>query len=59
MGLWPERWHREGITNDLTFLEFFPILGALWLWAELWANSVLQVWCDNLAVVHIINTLTS
>ena len=30
-GTWPEEWHQQGITRDLTFLEFFPIVGALWL----------------------------
>ena len=58
-GTWPEAWHAKGVTIDLTFLEFFPIVGALWLWAEEWANSVVRFWCDNLAVVCIINNLTS
>ena len=58
-GVWPEEWHMQGITRDLTFLEFFPIVGALWLWAEEWSNTVVRFWCDNLAVVHIINNLTS
>ena len=58
-GSWPDEWHREGITRDLTFLEFFPIVGALWLWAEEWADSVVRFWCDNEAVVCIINSLTS
>ena len=58
-GSWPEAWQEDGITRDLTFLEFFPIVGALWLWAEEWADSVVCFWCDNEAVVCIINSLTS
>ena len=30
-GMCPEDWHQNGITRDLTFLEFFPIVGVLWL----------------------------
>ena len=33
-GTWPDEWHKAGVTRDLTFLDFFPIVGALWLWAE-------------------------
>ena len=59
MDTWPDDWQEAGLTRDLTFLEFFPILGALWLWSVEWANSVMQFWCDNLAVFHVINSLTS
>ena len=58
-GTWPEEWHRQGVTKDLTFLEFFPIVGALWLWAHEWSNTVVRFWCDNQAVVSIVNNLTS
>ena len=39
-GKWPESWQEAGLTRDLNFLELFPIIGALWLWAGEWANSV-------------------
>lgn len=55
----PDSWHSAGITSDLTFLKLFPIVGALWLWGHLWANLVVTFWCDNLAVVHILNSLSS
>ena len=58
-GTWPVEWHQTGVTKDLTFLEFFPIVGALWLWAEEWANSAVRFWCDNQAVVHVVNNQTS
>ena len=56
---WREDWHQNGITRDLTFLEFFPIVGALWLWAEERSNAMLHFCCDNQAVVYIINNLMS
>ena len=31
---WPKEWHQLGITRDLTFLDFFLIVGALWLWVH-------------------------
>ena len=33
---WPDMWYQYGTTRDLTFLNFFPIVGALWLWADEW-----------------------
>ena len=56
--VWSEEWHWEGITQDITFLDFFPYSGGLWLWAHKWANSVVRFWCDKLTVVYIINNLT-
>ncbi|XP_067323909.1 uncharacterized protein [Anolis sagrei] len=56
---WPDDWHRLKITSDLTFLEFFPILVAVSLWGESFANSTVHFWCDNMATVQVINTLTS
>ena len=39
--------------------RILPHCGALWMWAEEWADSVVRFWCDNKAVVCIINSLTS
>ena len=58
-GSWRDMWQQDSITRDLTFLEFFSIVGALWIWAGEWLNSVVRFWCDNQVVVHIINNLTS
>ena len=57
VGRWPVSWQTLGITRDLTFLELFPIVDAVWLWAEAWANSVVTFWCDNQAVVQIVHPL--
>ena len=51
-GKWPDEWHTFKATRDLIFLELFPIAGALWPWANDWANSVATFWCDNQTVVH-------
>ena len=34
-------------------------MGALWLWAKEWANTVVRFWCDNQVVVYIVNNLSS
>ncbi|XP_053140582.1 uncharacterized protein LOC128340004 [Hemicordylus capensis] len=56
---WPGSWSERGITRDLTFLELFPIVVAVHIWAESFKDSVVRFWCDNLAVVQIINSQTS
>lgn len=33
---WPIAWVEVGYTSNLTFLEFFPILISVILWAMLW-----------------------
>ncbi|XP_053098810.1 uncharacterized protein LOC128322103 isoform X1 [Hemicordylus capensis] len=56
---WPMEWVRRGIARDLTFLELFPIVVAMHIWSAEFANSSVLFWCDNLAVVQIVNTQTS
>lgn len=56
---WPRAWVQAGWVRDLTFLEFFPIVVAVRVWGTEMANSVVHFWCDNLAAVHVINSLTS
>lgn len=52
---WPTGWAQTGILRDLTFLEFFPILVALSLWKDLFRDRKVLFWCDNQAVVRVIN----
>ena len=47
------------ITSDITVLEFFPMLVALYNWDELLHHKQIFYRCDNSAVVHIIDTRTS
>lgn len=56
---WPIGWHKQGITKDITVLELFPILVALFLFQDELKNKKIQFFCDNEAVVHILNTQTS
>nr|XP_008117750.1 PREDICTED: uncharacterized protein LOC103280454 [Anolis carolinensis] len=56
---WPVQWSSAGVLSDLTFLEFFPIVVAVWLWASDFANSTVHFWCDNAATVQVINSMTS
>ena len=44
---------------DITALELFPILVALTVWGQALANKKIEFWCDNQAVVCILNTSTS
>ena len=56
---WPNSWHNLEITSDITTLELFPILVALFVWGHELRNKKLKINCDNIAVVHILNKLTS
>lgn len=56
---WPEEWHASGYTGDITVLELFPILVALYIWGEALRNKKVCFRSDNMAVVHIINSMTS
>lgn len=58
-GVWPDLWHQTGLTKDITVLEFFPILVSVCIWAVHLNNKKILFKCDNLSVVHILNTQTS
>lgn len=45
--------------KDLTFFELFPLVAAVHIWAEQFANCSVRFWCDNQAVVHVVNKQTS
>lgn len=48
---WPKSWLESGIVWDLIFLEAFFLI----LVADFW-NKSFNFWCDNKALVHIINS---
>lgn len=58
-GAWPESWHKTGITKDITAIELFPILVSMHIWDKQFENKKILFNCDNMAVVHIINKMTS
>ena len=46
-------------SNHITILELYPILLAIRLWHESLRDSCVLFLCDNIAVVHIINSMSS
>ncbi|XP_053392697.1 uncharacterized protein LOC128555162 isoform X1 [Mercenaria mercenaria] len=54
-GAFPEEWHKANIT----FLEFYPILLAVFTWGHLWKNHTIVFCTDNEALVAIINKQSS
>ncbi|XP_071118310.1 uncharacterized protein [Haliotis cracherodii] len=54
-GAWPPQWVTDGTTRDLTLLELFPITLAIQIWGKQLANKKVLFYCDNQAVVTIIN----
>ncbi|XP_067655870.1 uncharacterized protein [Haliotis asinina] len=58
-GKWPVDWHRNGYTNDITLLEFFPIWLVVMIWGDHLRNSKVIFHSDNKAVVTILNKLSS
>ena len=50
---WQEAWQSVGITAK----ELLPIVIACALWGQYWAHCQVQVWCDNSAVVYIVNII--
>ena len=55
----PEDWRESGLTNNISVLEFFPILVALYIWGEHLRNKKVLFHSDNVAVVQAINSATS
>ena len=41
---------------NIVQLEILNILVACKVWATHWANKRIKIWCDNLAVVEVLNT---
>lgn len=58
-GAWPDSWVEQGITEDITVLELFPLLVSLHIWGDELQNKKILFRVDNLAVVHIVNSMTS
>ena len=56
---WPQSWIDLGITEDITVLELFPLLVCIHIWGPELRNKKIVFRCDNLAVVHIVNSMTS
>jgi hypothetical protein len=56
---WGDHFQAETEGNNITFLEYFPILVALHIFGEEVRNKKVLFHCDNAAVVEIFNQQTS
>ena len=56
---WPATWVEEDRLRDITLLEFFPILVAVYIWGDQLKNKKVLFKCDNKSVVQVINRQTS
>lgn len=56
---WPDDWFTDGITDDITVLEIFPLLVALHIWGNELENKKVTFRCDNMSVVCVINAMSS
>ena len=55
IGTFPARWRRFSIAT----LELFPVYALVCMLAHEWCHSKINFFCDNQAVVHILNQQTS
>ena len=51
--------HIPKFTLGIVHLEMWNIVIALRMWCHLWCHSSIQIFCDNLAVVQVMNTHTT
>lgn len=54
-GEWPQSW----FSRNIAVLELFPIMAAVEVWGEAWANQSIRFFTDNEALVSVINKQTS
>jgi hypothetical protein len=56
---WPSDWLKNGILQEITFLELFPVVVDIHLWGHQLENKKLMFNIDNKAVVTILNKKSS
>ena len=49
------KWPTSLLEHDITFKELVPIVLAAAVWGKVWSAKNVKVWCDNSAVVDIVN----
>jgi hypothetical protein len=52
---WPAAWKNTPALRDITYLELISIALAIYLWGHLLKNKKVIFFCDNEAVVFILN----
>ena len=58
-GRWTDYFYKNGLNKDITLLELFPIVMAVFVFGEYLANKRIRFLCDNEACVEILNKLSS
>ena len=54
--LWsPEFLRLAGSTRNSSLIELVPIVAAAWLWGRGWSRQRIVLYCDNLALVYVLN----
>lgn len=53
------QWEEKSEPPNITVKELTPIVLAAALWGHKWAGKTIRARCDNMAVVHILNSRTS
>ncbi|KAH3771701.1 hypothetical protein DPMN_173029 [Dreissena polymorpha] len=56
-GAWPSAWLEAGLLQNITVLELFPIVVAIFVCGDGLCNTKIRFNCDNIAVVQILNKL--
>ena len=56
---WHEQWSKTDILRDITCLELIPIALSVCLWKRSTKARRFQFSCDNIEVVHILNSKTA
>ena len=53
------QWSGQWAAQHITVKELVPIVLACAVWGRCWRYQHVLVWCDNMAVVHVLHSLTS
>lgn len=56
---WPKSWESREFMSDMSFLEFIPVLLAMFTWVNRLRNKKIVLHIDNQALCSIINNRTS
>jgi hypothetical protein len=55
-GKWSSEFHAHKEQQSITWKELFPVYLACSVWGHLWSGKRIILWCDNVSVIHILNS---
>ena len=58
-GKWSSEFHAHKEQQSITWKELFPVYLACSVWGHLWSGKHIILWCDNVSVIHILNSKSS